>query len=98
MDYGSKTGAGEDMYSDAPPAPDSAAPDEEEAQGGTTALIPKSLCPGMKPGDMINLKIDRVHDDQYQVSYIPEQTEETGEEQAAPPEASPDQDMASMMG
>lgn len=83
------------MYSDGPPAEATAAPDEQEAEGGATALIPKSLCPGMKPGDPIELKIVRVHDDQYEVSYAPE--EESMEEPSAPPEAAPDAAMAGMM-
>jgi hypothetical protein len=65
-------------------------------EGTETALIPQSLCPGMKPGDELVLKIDRVHGEEYEVSYAPK--EESPEE--APPESAPpsgDPQMASMM-
>jgi hypothetical protein len=37
-----------------------------------TALLPSSICPGMNVGDVIELKIVRTHDKEYEVSYEPE--------------------------
>lgn len=65
---------GGDMYSDAgpaaPAAPAEAAPEKPKA-GHETALVPKSLCPGMSPGDEFVVKVVRVHDDQYELEYVP---------------------------
>jgi hypothetical protein len=48
-----------------PKSPDSAtAPEDTESK---TALIPKEICPGKKPGDTITMRVVRVHDDQYEV-------------------------------
>lgn len=89
------------MYSDAPEAaaapPSEEAPAEKEGEEGTgeTALVPSSLCPGMKAGDEMVVKIDRVLENQYEVSYAPEK----GKGEAPPPAAEPagDGGMASMM-
>jgi hypothetical protein len=43
--------------------------DSNKDKGAQTALIPKSLCPGMQPGDSVTLKIDKAFDDDFQVSY-----------------------------
>lgn len=55
---------------------------ESEEQGGEkkTAVIDSSICPGMKPGDDMILKIEAVRDGEYTVSYSPEP--ETPEEKA----------------
>ena len=73
-----------DLYDDEPAAspPSKPAPEEEQHQdeGGETALLPSSICPGMKPGDEMVLKIVSVQDDQYQVAYAPEKgSKESGE-------------------
>lgn len=57
-----------------------------------TGLINSDLCPGMKEGDMLQLRIVAVHDKEYEVEYEPEKEsgEEPGEESPAgeqPPEA-----------
>ncbi|OLE10696.1 MAG: hypothetical protein AUG89_11575 [Acidobacteria bacterium 13_1_20CM_4_56_7] len=79
-------GAG--MYDDATPS-DKPAEKKDEATSSETALLPKSICPGMEPGQELVLKIDRVHDDQYEVSYAPEPKKEE-------PAKQPDE-MSSMM-
>lgn len=74
------------------PAP-AAPPAESE-----TATIPKSLCPGMKVGDSVTLKIVRELEDEYEVSYPPktEEEPEESEEMESPP-VTPPSGMASMM-
>lgn len=44
-------------------------PQGEPKKDSQTALLPKSLCPGMKVGDTVTLKIEESHDDDYAVSY-----------------------------
>ena len=88
----------EDLYSDgAPNAPESAGADDEKesSEGAKTAVIPKELCPDMKVGDELGLRIVRVNEGDYEVEYEPK-----GEsEEAAPePAKAPDEgSMASMM-
>ena len=79
----------EDLYGDGDsPTPDQAPPAEEPAadtdpkadvKEGKTALLDESICPGMKPGDEVVLKIVGVHDGQYSVSYSPAPKEESPE-------------------
>lgn len=47
----------------------------EEKTESQTALLPSSICPGMKVGDVIELRIVRTHDKEYEVSYEPEESE-----------------------
>lgn len=62
-------------------AEESPMPMEQGGEGGETATIPESLCPGMKEGDEIVLKIVGKSDGQYQVAYAPaEGGGEKGEE------------------
>ena len=44
---------------------------KDEEMETESALLPKSICPGMKPGDEMVLKIDEVTDNEYVVSYAP---------------------------
>ncbi len=88
----------DDPYSDA--APSETAPEKDKApdeQGEEkTATLPKSICPDMKPGDEMVLKIVAVHEDEYEVAYAPEKDHK--EEESEPmgkPEG--DDQMASMM-
>lgn len=54
---------------------------------GNTAVLPSELCPGMKVGDKLVLKIVGVDDDSYEVAYKPdEQSEEDSEVSAPPPD------------
>lgn len=69
----------DNYYSDEPmpdssPGEESAAP--EEKGSGKTYLINSEVCPGMKPGDEMVVKIERVLDGEYEVSYAPEKGEE----------------------
>ncbi len=87
------------MYSDAS-GESSAAPDAKpkEDEGGETALVPKSLCPGMEPGEEMVVKIKRVLDDQYEVEYAPEPDKEKAPApDEAPAPKSGDGEMSSMM-
>ena len=66
---------------------------------GTTAVVPSELCPGMKVGDEMVVKILSVDDDSYEIAYAPEKgkhkaesEESAGEAEAPPAEGS----MASM--
>lgn len=88
------------MYSDAATSRDSnpkSKSDEDQGQG-ETALIPKSLCPDMKPGDEVVLKITRGLEDDWEVVYAPKEdnTEESPKPVTAPPGGG-DNSMSSMM-
>lgn len=52
-------------------AADNPTPDEEAGPEGVTALLPKSICPGMdiKPGQTITLKVLKAYDDEIEVEY-----------------------------
>lgn len=94
-----------DMYGDADTAEaspntstESAEPKDTESK---TALIDSAICPGMEPGDEMVVKIEKVMDKEYLVSYAPEpESEEKSTTEEAPTEeapASPAPSMASMM-
>jgi hypothetical protein len=53
---------------------------------GNTAVVPAELCPGMKVGDSLMLKIVGVDQDSYEVAYKPD--DQGGEEEA--PQQPPD--------
>ncbi len=82
----------ENYYDDGPEAaakaPDKQPPSEhdEDKEHTDTALVPKSLCPGMKPGDEFMIRIERELEDQYEISY-PKQEAKEGEEEKPEPEA-----------
>lgn len=48
----------------------------EEEGAGESALLPKSICPGMdlKPGDDLPLKVVAIHGDEIEVEYSKEST------------------------
>ena len=55
-------------------------PASKEAEGGETALLPKSfLSGGAKPGDTITLTVSRILDDQVEVTKGPTESEEEPE-------------------
>ncbi len=89
-----------DYYSDGEDNP-TASPEKtsEEATEQQTTLIPKSICPGMKVGEEVVLKIVREHGDEFEVAYAPEpespEEGETGEGEAA--SAAPESEMSGMM-
>lgn len=69
---------------------------EEPHDTGTTAVVPSELCPGMKVGDEMVVKILSVDDDSYEIGYAPK--EGKGEQEEAPaPAPAPEGSMASMM-
>lgn len=93
----------QDYYSDGN-SEDSATPMQSQDAGESpesdnmeqTATIPKSLCPGMKAGEEVVLRIDKVLEDEYLVSYAPGkgggkpegETQDMGEDVMAPPNSS----------
>jgi len=92
----------EDYYGDggdAPASGGSTAVDEGGEQPhdtGVTAVVPSELCPGMKVGDEMVVKIIGVDDDSYEVAYAPK--EGKGEQEEAPaPAPAPEGSMQSMM-
>jgi hypothetical protein len=74
--------------------------EHEEKSEGKTALINSDICPDMKPGDEMVVKIERVMDGQYEVSYAPEPEHEDMEHGERGMEEKPamnrDSEMASM--
>jgi len=65
---------------------------------GTTAVVPSELCPGMKVGDEMVVKILSVDDDSYEIGYAPKEGKGGDEEGAAEaPAPPPEGSMASMM-
>lgn len=74
----------EDLYDDSPAA-SGKAPDmaKKEYGGDATALISKSLCPNMKVGDEVVLKIVAEHDGEFEVAYAPEEKDEPPHDEKA---------------
>lgn len=50
---------------------------EKEAEGGETALLPKSILAGkeFQPGEEVVLKVVHIYDDEVEVEYAPEKPE-----------------------
>ncbi len=64
---------------------------DSQSDSGKTALINSDICPGMKPGDKLTLTVDKVLDSgEYQVSYMPNKQEESGESESQSAPASPE--------
>lgn len=87
----------EDYYGDGDASQEggSAAPDDSGGNKphdtGVTAVVPSELCPGMKVGDEMVVKIIGVDDDSYEISYAPKEGKpkaEEGEVSAPAPEGS----------
>jgi hypothetical protein len=94
----------EDYYGDGDAAPSeggATAPDElggeQPHDTGTTAVVPSELCPGMKVGDEMVLKIVGVDDDSYEVAYAPKEGKPDEQEETPAPASAPEGSMASMM-
>lgn len=91
----------EDYYGDGDASPGGGSATAEEPGNdqphdtGTTAVVPSELCPGMKVGDEMVVKIVGVDDDSYEIAYAPK--EGKGEEEAPAPAPAPEGSMASMM-
>lgn len=86
----------ENYYDDGPSEEPSAVPSDEQAMEGDekTAVLPSELCPGMKPGDQIVLRVVGVDKDSYEVAYEPKDEDEM---QTAPQTAPQGDDMSSML-
>lgn len=100
MAYGGMSN--DELYGDSSPEPGEPPHDEKaeakEDQGERSATLPKSICPGMKPGDQMVLDIAQVTDDSYVVTYTPKDEPVKGEEPSEPAGAPPGEGgMSSMM-
>ena len=70
---------------DAPaPAENGGNDDKEEKGDHPTFLINSEVCPDMKPGDMMELRIVGVHDGEYEVAYEEKGKDERSEESPEP--------------
>lgn len=82
----------EDLYGDGPDQTAAANSEEttqkerDEETQGKTAVINSEICPGMKPGDEMVLRIVAVNEGEYTVEYAPskEEPEQAGEPAEAP--------------
>ena len=70
-----------------PPTSPDAPKEKEESDGGNTFLINREVCPDMKPGGMLTLRVNRVLDNELEVSY---------EKEGKDPEAKPENEMPAM--
>lgn len=91
----------EDYYGDGGDAQGGGAAESSEGgeqphDTGTTAVVPSELCPGMKVGDEMVVKIVGVDDDSYQIAYAPKEGKGEQEESPAPAPA-PEGSMSSML-
>ena len=57
-------------------------------EGGETFLINSAVCPDMKPGDEMVVRIVSVHDGEYEVAYAPKDKEDHQEGGESAPEES----------
>jgi hypothetical protein len=82
-------GGGSDMPNEAPAEKE----DRKEAgESGKTYLINKDVCPDMQVGDEMVVKIEAIHEGEYEVSYSEEKpTEQESETSNIGSEASPSQ-------
>lgn len=96
----------EDYYGDGGSSPSGGGPATAEEPGddrphdtGTTAVVPSELCPGMKVGDEMVVKILSVDDDSYEIGYAPKEGkgEDKGEGEAQAPAPAPEGSMGSML-
>ena len=63
----------DDDYFGNEPSSDNASEQSEdgEKESRKTFLVNKDICPDMKPGDEMVVTIDRVLEDEYEISYAP---------------------------
>lgn len=94
----------EDYYGDGDSTPASGGAPQDDSGGeqphdtGTTAVVPSELCPGMKVGDEMVVKILRVDDDSYEIGYAPKEGKSKAEEGETPePAPAPEGSMSSML-
>lgn len=53
--------------------------DDSEKGAENPVLVNSEVCPGMKPGDKLPLRVLRVHEGEYECAYEPEGKEDGGE-------------------
>lgn len=70
---------------------------EKPHDTGVTAVVPSELCPGMKVGDEMVVKIIGVDDDSYEVAYAPKEGKPEEQEETPAPAPAPEGSMQSMM-
>jgi len=61
---------------------DSSDQSDASEESEQSALIDKSVCPGMKVGDKISLTITGVYEDEYQVEYNDADKDDSGEKKS----------------
>lgn len=83
-------GPEEDMYGDSQVAAPSG-PEGEAQQDSETTLVPKSICPGMKVGDEMVLKIVGDREQDWEVAYAPKEGSKEEEAGESPAEESQEQ-------
>jgi hypothetical protein len=66
----------------APETADSSDQSDASEESEQSALIDKSVCPGMKVGDKISLTITGVYEDEYQVEYNDADKDDSGEKKS----------------
>lgn len=94
--YGDGDAGGGDMAYDS--ASKGGGGEDQPHDTGTTAVVPSELCPGMKVGDEMVVKILSVDDDSYEIGYAPKEGKGGDEEAAAEaPAPAPEGSMQSMM-
>jgi len=88
----------ENLYDNAE-TPESAASPEGETDTGEkkTAVIDSSICPGMEPGKEFTVKVEKVMEDQYLVSYTPTDEKEMEEPEGEMSQEPPTGPMSGMM-
>ena len=66
---------------------------KEQDQGDETALVPKTLCPGMSVGDTGRFKVVASHEQEYAIEYIGKHGDKSESKSAEPaPEGESDYD------
>lgn len=92
---------GRDLYGgDEPSSQERTTPEHEdkEHEEGKTAVINSDICPDLKPGDELRLRVVESREGEYVVEYEAEpEKEKGGEGEEAPMPGGGDHEMASMM-
>lgn len=89
----------DENYADAAtPSPQETSGQGDDRYQGKTTLVPKDMCPGMKVGDNIELRIVGEQENDYEVAYEKgEDKAEEAQETKAAPTPPGDSEMRSMM-
>lgn len=70
--------------------------EESPHDTGKTAVVPSELCPGMKAGDEMVVKILSVDDDSYEITYAPKKGKAKAEKEGGGGETEPEPEEGSM--